>query len=132
VQLRQRAGDLQTLNVEILVVTFEDAASARRYLGDTDLPWPLVLDEDRRLYRAYGMERGRWWQIYGPRTLFTYLRLLLGGRRLAAPGGDPDQLGGDILVDPDGRIRLQYVSDNPADRPPVEQIVSLIRSGAGR
>ena len=81
-QLRQQETTLRALDVRVVVVTFETEASAQRYLTDTDLPWPLLLDETRGLYRAYGMERGRWWQVYGPRTLWAYLRLLMGGRKL--------------------------------------------------
>jgi len=127
VQLRQQQTDLAALDVRVLVVTFESASSARTYLGDTDLPWPLLLDDDRRLYRAYGMERGRWWQIYGPRTLWTYFRLIREGRRLETSGGDPHQLGGDVLIDPEGVVRLQYVSANPADRPSVGRLISVVR-----
>lgn len=125
-QLRQQQTVLTGLDVRVAVVTFETGTSARTYLADTDLPWPLLLDEDRRLYRAYGMEQGRWWQIYGPRTLWTYLRLMLRGRKLEISAGDPAQLGGDVLVDPEGVVRLHYVSDNPADRPAVGDVIALI------
>jgi len=131
VQLRQQQETLTALGVQVLVITFESAISARAYLGDTELPWPLLLDEARALYRAYGMERGRWWQIYGPRTLWTYFRLVRAGRRLEASGGDPHQLGGDVLIDPEGFVRLQYVSANPADRPSVGRLISMVR-GTGQ
>lgn len=130
-QLRQQQEALSALDVRVLVVTFEGVGSARHYLSDTDLPWPLLLDEERTLYRAYGMERGRWWQVYGPRTLWAYLKLLLSGRRLEAAGADPDQLGGDVLIDPDGIVRLHYVSDNPADRPSVASLIAQIRRSGG-
>ena len=127
-QLHQQEGALRALNVRVAVVTFETVASARRYLTDMDLPWPLLLDETRDLYRAYGMERGKWWQIYSPGTLWAYLQLVLGGRKLEASEGDTSQLGGDVLIDPDGIVRLHHVSANPADRPSVEELLSLVRS----
>lgn len=126
-QLRQQEQELTALNIEVRVVTFETAAAARRYLGDTELPWPLLLDEDRALYRAYGMERGRWWQIWGPRTLWTYLKLILAGRKLEKASGDPNQLGGDVLVDPAGIVRVHHVGSTPADRPSVESLIRLVR-----
>ena len=124
--MRQQEEALCARNVRVVVVTFESVWSARSYLTDEELPWPLLVDEDRALYRAYGMEKGRWWQIYGPKTLGLYLWLLLRGRHAKPAGADTDQLGGDVLIDPHGVVRLHYVSANPADRPSVARLLSLV------
>ena len=55
---------------------------ARRYIEQTGLKWPLLLDDQRVLYRAYQMERADWWSIYGPASIWHYLKLIVGrGRR---------------------------------------------------
>lgn len=58
----------------------------------------------------------------------TYLYLVFGkGRKVKRPtSSDFRQLGGDVLVDPEGIVQLHYLSDNPADRPSVEQLIAMI------
>ncbi len=85
------------------------------------------MDPSRELYKAYGMERGPWWNIYGPATLWTYFKLLIRGRKLRRSVGDPNQLGGDVLIDPAGLVRLHYVGRGPADRPQVSQLLEIIQ-----
>jgi hypothetical protein len=125
--LRQQAEELNALGVRVLVVTFEGGPIAENYVRQTNLPWPVLIDESRSLYQAYGMERGRFWEIWGPASWWIYLKLLFRGRRLRKPSGDIHQLGGDVLVDPQGVVRLHRVGHGPADRPSVDSILALVR-----
>ena len=97
------------------------------YVEETGLAWPVVVDDSRSLYQAYGMLRGTWWNIWGPRTWLVYARLMLRGRRLRPSAADPDQLGGNVLIDPDGIVRLHHVGAGPADRPKVSEILRRAR-----
>lgn len=130
--MRRREEELQRLNVEVAVVTFEEKAAVERYLSDTGLSWPILLDAERSLYAAYEIERGGVWDVWGPASWGTYLKLLLKGRRLRKPTGDVQQLGGDVLVDPQGVVRLRHVTANPADRPEISSILQLVREADGR
>ena len=113
--------------MKVVVVTFEVGSAAQAYVRDTNLSWPMIVDETRALYSAYGMERGSWWKIYGPGPWWVYAKLLLKGRRLRRPRGNFDQLGGDVLIDPEGIVRLHHVGSGPADRPSVRTIIDVIR-----
>jgi len=108
-------------------VAHDDVAMAIGYADETALPWPLLVDERRELYRAYQMGQGKRWAIYGPASIWHYIKLLLRGRRLRPPGPDWLQLGGDVLVDPGGVVRLYFVSKSPHDRPTCESLLSVIR-----
>ena len=126
--MRQHDKELTTLGLNVVVVTFEFGAAAQVYVQETDLSWPMLVDESRALYKAYGMDRGSWWAIYGPRSWWIYAKLLFKGRRLQQSHGNLDQLGGDILIDPDGIVRIHHVGAGPADRPSVETILDRVRS----
>ncbi len=97
------------------------------YVRETQLEWPLLVDTERVLYQAYGMHRGNWWNIYGPASVWAYLKLLLRGRRLRLPGSDVHQLGGDVLIDPRGIVRVHHIGSGPADRPAVTGLLEAIR-----
>lgn len=108
------------------VVGFDNDILGKNYVRQTGLPFPLLLDRERRLYRAYGMERGTWWQIYGPGTIAKYIALMMRGRMPGKPGEDWRQLGGDVLISPEGIIRMHHVSRNPHDRPSVAAILRIV------
>jgi len=112
-----------------VVVTFAHDFLARSYVEDTALTWPLLIDGDRQTYSAYGMLNASFWDIWGPKTWLVYGRELLKGRKLEKSEDDIYQRGGDVLIDPQGIVRLHHVGDGPADRPEAEQIFSIVTSG---
>ena len=125
--MRLQEETFDELNVKIKVVTFDADFMALAYIKATNLPWPLLQDSEQELYNAYGMTRGTWWDIYNPVSIWNYLKLIFAGRRPGKPGKDWRQLGGDVLIDPQGMIRLHYVSADPHDRPEVGSIIELVR-----
>ena len=111
-----------------MVVTFENDFLARVYVEDTGLSWPLLVDDTRETYRAYGMLSASFWDLWGPRTWWVYLKEILKGRRLKKSEGDISQRGGDVLIDPAGIVALHHVGAGPADRPAVKSILKRIPS----
>jgi hypothetical protein len=128
--LRQQEQQFNDLQVQVLVITFETGPMAEAYVRRTGLPWPLLVDQSRQLYEGYGMLRGRWWDIYGPASWWLYAKLLVQGRRLRRPTDDVHQLGGDVLIDPAGIVRLHHIGRGPADRPEVSRLLEVVRQGA--
>jgi AhpC/TSA antioxidant enzyme len=123
--VRDRLDELG--DARVVLVTFtrpRNLAGFRRRLG---VPFPVVADETRAVYRAYGLGRGSWWRVYGLDTLRAYGRLLRRGRRLQRPTEDTLQLGGDFVVGPDGRLAYTYRSRVPDDRPPIDELVDAVR-----
>ena len=109
------------------MVTFELGRSAENYVRDTGIAWPLLVDGSRELYSAYSMAHGTFWNVYGPSAWWIYAKLLLKGHRLVRLDGDFLQLGGDVLIDPDGVARLHHIGSGPADRPSVDSILEAAR-----
>ena len=129
--MRQAERELDALDVRVLVVTFESRSAARGYVAETGMRWPLLSDESRALYRAYGMGRARWRHLLGPSALLAYAREVARGRVPRWPSADPVQQGGDVLIDPAGIVRWVHVGAGPGHRPPVERLLE-VRRVAGR
>ena len=127
--MREREDELDALGVRVAIVTFETGPVAGAYVRESQLSWPLLIDESRSLYAAYDMHRGRWSQILGPAAWWAYVKLLARGRQLHRTTGDVTQLGGDVLIDPQGIVRLHHVGSGPADRPAVESLLAVVRAG---
>ena len=124
--MRQHENALEARDLQIAVVTFEAGPLAMTYVDESQLSWPLLVDGDRALYEAYGMERGKWWNIWSVSSWWVYASLLLKGRKLRMPTDDTYQLGGDVLIDPQSIVRLHHVGSGPADRPTVESLLKAV------
>ena len=116
----------ERLAVRVVVVGFAEPLSLRAYQQRQGIGQLLVLaDPDRRAYRAFGLGRGRFARVWlDPRVWARYLRLILAGARPEPAHEDPLQLGGDALIDADGRITWIYRSRGPEDRPTISQIAA--------
>ncbi|MCE5336174.1 MAG: AhpC/TSA family protein [Desulfobacteraceae bacterium] len=125
-QLRQHEKVLEERNIRVAVVTFESGFLARAYAEDTGIEWPLLVDENRELYQAYGMLAASFRDIWGPATWWAYLKEMARGRFPKRTTGDISQRGGDVLIDPSGVVRMHHVALGPADRPSVASILALV------
>ena len=126
--MRDKEDELDRLNVKVVVVTFENDFLARCYVEDTALTWPILIDSTREVYKGYGMLSASFWDIWGFKTWQVYLKEILKGNKPIKSDGDIYQRGGDVLIDPDGVVRLHHIGEGPADRPSVEQILKGINA----
>jgi len=113
------------------VVTFESNLLSKNYVEETSLTWPLIIDETRELYRSYGMFSSSFWNVWGPKTLLSYLKEIIKGQKLKKSESDVMQCGGDVLIDPNGIVRMHYVGKGPGDRPSIEMILKVINEWHG-
>ena len=125
-QLRQYELELAKYHVDVKIVTFDANFLALAYIKQTELNWPMLIDADQQLYRAYGFERASWWTLLKPTTIWGYLKLIYRGILPGRAGRDWHQLGGDIVIDPEGFVRLHHISTDPHDRPAVSKLLDLV------
>ena len=124
-QLQHAREDLEQVGIRPLIVTFEAEDAAREYVIETGLPWPLLVDRDRRLYRIYQMHRARLRDLWGVATMRAYWREARNGRFPRLPRTDTGQQGGNVLIDPGGIVRFHHVGRGPADRPLVKTLLAV-------
>ena len=129
--MRRHENEVEGLGLQVVVVTFEARERAEEYVRETGLGWPLLIDRRCVLYGAYGMGHGRWSAVWGPASWWAYAKLIARGHRPGRSTGDIYQLGGDVLVDPMGRVALHHVGEGPADRPAVAALLEPVRQGQG-
>lgn len=65
-------------------------------------------------------------RLWSLKTVWSYVQLMRAGRKWRGIQGDSDQLGGDLIMDAEGIIRLAYRSQDPTDRPSVEVILTVL------
>ena len=116
----------------MIAVGFASPELLRELADDLSLPFPLLHDPDVSAYRAFGLGRGSIREVYGPGTVWTYIKLMLRGHRVRGITADRFQLGGDFVIDGQGTIRLAHPSRNPSDRASVSRLLDALREVAGR
>ena len=133
-QLCQHLPEFEVLNTRIVLISFGRPDQARVWLEETcwlapveiNAPFTLLLDPERRAYRAYELEYSLL-RSWGLKVWRRYAQLLFKGRMWRGIQGDSGQLGGDIIVDSTGRIRLAFRSHDPTDRPDVQSLLAALR-----
>jgi peroxiredoxin len=123
--LRERKDDFDRLNTQIAVVTFTGGYWADHWLKDTGVDFPLLIDENNDLYDSFDLKRS-FWKTWQPKVILDYAKRLVKGESLKQSSGDPYQMGGDFIIDTDGIVRLAYRSDDPTDRPPVDDLLKVL------
>jgi len=124
-QLRRRRSEFEARDARIVTISFGPASKAPTWLEETGSPFPLLIDARRETYKAYGMRhslRGSW----NLKTLRRYRNLLRTGHQWRGIQGDSLQLGGDVIVDADGIVRLLAPSQTPDDRPSAELLLDAL------
>ncbi|MEM9464549.1 MAG: AhpC/TSA family protein [Actinomycetota bacterium] len=127
--MRDRLDDLGP-DTTVVLVTFTDPANLSDHIIRTMLPFPVLTDPDRRAYRAYGFGRGSITRVWGWRAARRYVQLLADGgwRDLARPTEDTLQLGGDMVIGPDGTLAWGFWGAGPDDRPAVDEIIAAVEA----
>ncbi len=123
--MRDRLDDFG--DAAVVVIAFSAPEHIAAYQRDRLSPLVVLVDQDRRSYRAYALGKGSVWSVWGPNVWLAYARLLRKGRRLQRPTDDTLQLGGDFVVGRDGSVAFAFSSSDPDDRPSVDDLVSATR-----
>ena len=113
-------------DVTFALVTFSDPKYLRAYRQRTGWDFPILTDIDRSIYQMFGYGRGSVWRVYGWKVVKRYATLLRSGRigRMEKATEDTLQLGGDVVIAPDGSVQWIYRGAGPDDRPSVDDIIS--------
>lgn len=126
------AEDLQTLDVGVFVVGFDD----RRRLDDMkkrlSSPFTFLRDGSRSAYELLDLGRAPLLRTYlHPDVLRPYVGFALQGRfPKLRKHQDRRQLGGDFVVGRDGHVIFAHPEQGPEDRVPVGDLVNAARSAA--
>ena len=126
--MQERLPDFSRYGTEILLVSFGPIQQIEGFRQRLGLPFPVAADPERRAYQAYGVEKASFLQVWSPRVVWKYLTLVLRGKKPQTKNQEEDvyQLGGDFLVDAQGRILFAHVSKGPVDRPAVFDILNAL------
>lgn len=123
-----RQEEIVAAGVREVVVFHSPADELREHASD--LPFAVVADPDKRLYREFGVEAGPR-ALLDPRAWGPIVRSILVGLRERDRLPSSSQQGGrlglpaDFLIDADGRIVACRYGEHVYDQWPVDEVLAL-------
>ena len=123
--MRRDVEEIHRRGAELVVVGNGRRHFAEAFRQDLGLTTPLYVDTTRESYRALGMKRPLL-AFVKPALVRNAWRAFRAGARQRGIQGDPLQLGGLLVVRPDGEVRYRYLSEVPGDHPPNQDVLNAL------
>ena len=141
VALRRDEALFRGSGARVVLVGHGNHDDAIAFLQAKRVPFPVLLDPGRALYRAYGLMQGKVMQVLSPRTAMPSLRAELSPetRQRGLKGGSFMQMPGTFVIDTGGVVRfrgglIQFAHRNKhvADSPANDHILHVLAALTGR
>lgn len=111
-------------------LTPRHAAHFRRRQG---IDVRVLADEQRTSYKTAGAKMGSVSELIGPSVVAKgVLTSLRTGKSQTRTIGHPAQLGGAMVISPDGTVAWSHMAKDASDNAPPEEILAAVRGAAGR
>lgn len=123
----ERAGEIASAGIREVVV-FHSTASSLLEHQEGDLPFPIIADPDKGLYREFGVESSPA-AVLRPRAWPAAVRGLRAKRRKLSLDlhGGPFGLPADFLIAADGRVLAGTYGQHAYDQWSVDELLDLAR-----
>jgi peroxiredoxin len=129
--LDRARSDFKAAGVNLVLIgqgTPRQAADFRRRQG---IQLPVLADHDRVSYKAAGTKVGGVTDLFSPQTVAKGLLATARTKRTQTRTiGHPSQLGGTLVIAPDGRVAWSHLAEDASDNAPPEEILAAIREAA--
>jgi hypothetical protein len=127
--LRGAYPEIRSLGGDVLAVATGADYQARRLMAE-GLPFPALVDPDKQLYRALGIERISGDQWFRLSTWRRYLRSM-GHARQGWLTGDLRQAPGMAILEPPGTLRWLHRGRTLGDYPTLAEILDALQEVIG-
>ena len=109
-------------NLHLIAVFQSPLKSIRKYVGKQNIPFPVIADPERNLYRLYGVESSWPGFIRGSLRLPTVASAIMKGFSPGKMEGVKSMVPADFLIGPDQTVQVAYYGSDIADHLPIEKI----------
>lgn len=104
---------------------------ARHFRETQGVDLDLLVDPERKAYAAAGTKKATVGELIGPRVVLAGMRRTLATRvHQGRTIGHPAQLGGVMIVKPDGSVPWVHLADDAGDNPPNAEVLAAARRAA--
>lgn len=124
--MRAHQEEIAGAGAGLAAVGLGDRAYAARFREETGIGFPLLVDEERRAYRAAGLKSGSLLHLLRRDNARARARARAAGHRQRRLGKDPFQLGGSFVFAPGDRDLYVHSSATFGDHAPVAELLAAL------
>jgi len=131
--LRADEGRFADMDTNVVLVGQGRPSDAERFVEERSLPFGLLVDPTRAAFHTYGLIRGSFSQVFGPRVLVPMMRAAAHpeSRQRMLRGGHLMQMPGTFVVDTDGVVHLAHRNVTIADNPTTAELLRVLERVKG-
>lgn len=126
-QLRQKKQYFDRAGAQVVLVGMGTPEESAAFEMKFDIPFPLISDPKRRLYRTFGLRMVSALGLLSPSVAVKGILAITKGHTVGIPIGDVRQLPGVFIIDTDGRIVYSHFARDPSDHPDPDAILEALK-----
>jgi len=126
VQVHREREAFAKLGVQPVVIGHSSLRYAKAFVDETQIDLPVFVDEKRVVYKALEFKRP-FLAFLTPKVLKRAAEARRNGFSQPGVHGDAFQLGGVLLLMPDGSMPYKYSSQFAGDHPKLEDLKAEVR-----
>jgi hypothetical protein len=126
VQLHRAREEFEAAGVALVLIGQATPRHAARFRSMMGIELPVLTDKERKSYKAAGAKVGTFTELLGPRSVGVGVARSLrsGGRiRQGRTIGHPAQLGGSMVISPDGTVAFAHMSEDASDNASPQELL---------
>ena len=130
VQLHRAHEQFEDAGVQLVLIGQATPRHAAHFRDRMELePLTVLADEDRVSYRVAGWERGSASQLVGPKSVLSGVKhARRSGVMQGRPIGDIAQLGGEMIITPDGNVAWSHAQQNAGDTTSPDELLQAAQA----
>jgi peroxiredoxin len=131
VQLNRDREKFEDAGVRLVLIGQGTPRLAADFRRRFKIALPVITDDSRVSYKNAGMKKATAGELIGPSVVAKgIVRAARSGLVQGKTQGHPAQLGGVLVVKPDGSIPYQHLAKDASDTPPNKEVLAAAREAA--
>jgi peroxiredoxin len=128
VQLHRARFEIEATGSDLVLIGQATPRHAAHFRRRQKIDFPVLADDDRRSYKAAGAKVATVNELLGPKVVAKGVATALRtGQTQGRTIGHPAQLGGAMVITPDGAVAWSHMSEDASDNASPEEIVEALR-----
>jgi peroxiredoxin len=128
VQLHRARDEFDQAGARLFLIGQLTPRHAAHFRRRQEIDLPVLADERRASYKAAGAKIATFGELLGPKVVAKgILTSARTGQRQGRTIGHPAQLGGAMVIAPDGRVVWSHMAKDASDNASPEEILEAVR-----
>lgn len=128
---REQLASLREFKTEnIVLVGLGDQEETARFRQRMEIPQKIISDPTKALYQQFGLRRASFGQFVNRRVVKRGIEAMRSGHRVGVVNADPLQLAGVFILNSQGDVIFEKLSQDPADLLLGPQIVEALQGAS--